>query len=151
DVVESGFYAADLADEPACPGLNLDQTLAITDVTERVAKAANPQTERTRIAGECAGREAGIRCEVVDLHGGGVFGLYRNRGHRDSRVVFVPEQAIGNFGGDIDDFHFPRTSLDVAFLRLYVDGRPLDTSASYLRQAKDDVKEGDLTFATGSP
>ena len=150
DIVEAGFYAAALADEPACPGLTLDRTLAITDVTDGVSKAEGP-AERTRIAKDCAGGEADIRCEVVELHGGGVFDLYRNRVYSDVRLVFVPERAISDFGGDIDDFHFPRTSLDVAFLRLYADGKPLDTSASYLRQAKDDVKEGDLTFATGSP
>jgi len=150
DVAEVGFYAAHPDDEAACPGLTIDRTLAISDVTESLSNA-DTAAERARVAKECVAGEADIRCEVVELHGGGVFDLYRNRFYSDVRVVFVPEQAISDFGGDIDDFHFPRTSLDVAFLRLYADGKPVDTSASYLRQAKTDVREGDLTFATGSP
>ena len=161
DLAASGFYAKQAGDELKCAGLELDQPLAITDVTERINRVTAGKdgadfnaaylAERAIINGECIGGEPNIRCEVIDLHGGGLYNLYRNRIYDDVRLVFVPEHAISDFGGDIDDFHFPHTSLDIAYLRVYADGKPLDTSANYLHQATADIEPGDVTFASGSP
>ncbi len=161
DLAASGFYAKQAGDELKCAGLELDQPLAITDVTERINRVTAGKdgadfnaaylAERAIINGECIGGEPNIRCEVIDLHGGGLYNLYRNRIYDDVRLVFVPEHAIADFGGDIDDFHFPHTSLDIAYLRIYADGKPLDTSANYLHQATADIEPGDVTFASGSP
>jgi hypothetical protein len=161
DLAASGFYAKQAGDELKCVGLELDQPLAITDVTERINRVTAGKdgaefnaaylAERAVINGECIGGEANIRCEVIDLHGGGLYSLYRNRVYDDVRLVFVPEHAIADFGGDIDDFHFPHTSLDIAYLRIYADGKPLDTTANHLHQAAADIEPGDVTFAAGSP
>jgi hypothetical protein len=161
DIEAAGFYAAASDAELKCDGLELDQSLAITDVTERLnASVAGKEgsalvtaylAERQNVIKECSAGEADIRCEIVDLHGGAMFNLYRNRLYRDVRIVFIPERTMADFGGDIDDFHFPHTSLDIAFLRVYADGKPLDTAANHLKPSIADVQTGDVTFAAGSP
>ena len=80
-----------------------------------------------------------------------LYDLYRYRRYQDVRLVFAPEAAIAFFGGDPDNFEFPRYDLDVTYLRVYADDRPLDTSANFLRYATRDVRPGDLTFTSGHP
>ena len=160
DLLASGFYAKEAKDERKCDGLDLDQLLAITDVTERL-KAVTAKDgadvsdavdeEKEAIIKECANGNAAIRCEVVELYGGALHNLYKFRTYRDVRLVLAPERAVASFGGDIDDFEFPRFSLDVTYLRVYVDDEPLDTSANYLRYAKADAEPGDVILAPGSP
>ena len=81
----------------------------------------------------------------------GLYNLYTYRRFQDVRLVFAPEQAIAFFGGDPDNFEFPRYDLDVSYLRVYQDGKPLDTAANYFPYAPEDVKPGDLTFTVGNP
>jgi peptidase S46-like protein len=161
DLVASGFYAKTAADERKCPNVEVNQLVAITDVTARVNAAtaglggkalvdAKRAVEAT-IAKECSGGDANIRCDVVELYHGGIYDLYRYRRYQDVRLVFAPEMAIAFFGGDPDNFEFPRYDLDVAYLRVYVDDRPLDTSANFLRYAARDAQAGDLTFTSGHP
>jgi len=161
DLVDSGFYAKTAADERKCPDVEVNQLTAISDVTARVNAAtvgrdgkalidAKRAIEAT-IARECSGGDANIRCDVVELYHGGIYNLYRYRRYQDVRLVFAPEAAIAFFGGDPDNFEFPRYDLDVTYLRVYADDRPLDTSANFLRYAKRDARPGDLTFTSGHP
>jgi hypothetical protein len=161
DLVAAGFYAKDAADEVKCPDIEANQLIAITDVTDRVAAATvgkdGPafadalKAARAAIAKECAGGDAAIRCDVVELYHGAVYNLYRYRRFQDVRLVFAPELAIAFFGGDPDNFEFPRYDLDVAYLRVYVEGRPLDTAATYFPYAAADARPGDLTVILGHP
>jgi hypothetical protein len=161
DFIRSGFTAKEEKDEAKCPDFELNQLIAISDVTARVRDAIAGKegaafTEAKRavkaeIAKECTGGDDGFRCDVVDLYNGGVYNLYKYRRFQDVRLVFAPEQAIAFFGGDPDNFEFPRYDYDVSYLRAYQDGKPLDTSANYFAYAKEDAKPGDLTFTAGNP
>ncbi|HXW25380.1 MAG TPA: S46 family peptidase [Xanthobacteraceae bacterium] len=161
DLLASGFYAREGKDEIPCTDVEADQLVAITDVTARVAGAvagkdgsafaAALKAEKAAIAKECSGNDAAVRCDVVDLYHGGLYQLYKYRRFQDVRLVFAPEKAIAFFGGDPDNFEFPRYNFDVTYLRVYVDGAPLDTRANYLRYAAHDAEPGDLTFTAGHP
>ena len=161
DLFTTGFYAKEEKDEPKCPDFELNQLVGIGDVTARVREAIDGKegeafTEAKRavkaaIAKECSGGDDALRCDVVELYEGGLYNLYKYRRFQDVRLVFAPEQAIAFFGGDPDNFEFPRYDLDVSYLRVYQDGRPLDTAANYFPYAPEDVKPGDLTFTVGNP
>src|SRR5215217_8003412 len=161
DIRANGFYAAQLTDEAKCPGTQANQLLAITDISKRLDKATIGkkaeaaaealESEKTAVTRECAAEEADISCEIVELHGGAVHNLYRYRVFDDLRLVWAPEHAIAYFGGELLNFEYPRYSLDAAFLRVYHDGQPLDTTGHHLRFATEDLKAGDVTFASGSP
>jgi hypothetical protein len=161
DLIASGFYAKRAEDERKCPSVEINQLTAISDVTARVKAAIDGKDGRAladakkaveaAIARECSGGDADIRCDVVELYHGGIYNLYRYRRYQDVRLVFAPEMAIAFFGGDPDNFEFPRYDLDVTYLRVYDDGRPLDTAANFLRYAKADARPGDLTFTSGHP
>ena len=161
DLFTTGFTAKEEKDEPKCPDFELNQLTGIGDVTARVREAIDGKegeafTEAKRavkaaIAKECSGGDDTRRCDVVELYEGGIYNLYTYRRFQDVRLVFAPEQAIAFFGGDPDNFEFPRYDLDVSYLRVYQDGKPLDTAANYFPYAREDVKPGDLTFTVGNP
>ncbi len=160
DYMRDGFQSASEADEKRCPGLDAEVLLSIDDVTPQIAGniAANvPASEVNatrkaniaRVEKECMGR-TGNRCQVVTLYSGGQYHLYRYKRYDDVRLVFAPEFAAAAFGGDIDNFTYPRYCLDITFLRLYENGKPAQTP-DYLRWSKEGVKEGDLVFVSGNP
>jgi hypothetical protein len=161
DFIQSGFYAKEEKDEAKCPDFELNQLIAIGDETARVREAIAGKegaafTEAKRaikaqIAKECSGGDEALRCDVVELYNGGVYNLYKYRRYQDVRLVFAPEQAIAFFGGDPDNFEFPRYDYDVSYLRAYENGKPLNTSANFFAYAKEDAKPGDLTFTVGNP
>src|SRR5258705_13709929 len=161
DLASADFYAHEEKDETRCHGLEVNQLIDISDVTDRVTKAlagkdgpafaAALRAERANISSECAGKDDNLRCDVISLYNGGVYNLYKYRRYQDVRLVFAPEQSIAFFGGDPDNFEFPRYDLDVSYLRVYQDGNPLDTTANYFHYASEDVKPGDLTFTAGNP
>jgi hypothetical protein len=161
DYVQTGFYAKEGKDEVKCPDMEANQLVQITDVTERVKAALAGKDGKAfsdalkvveaDIAKECTGGSDTLRCDVVDLYHGGIYNLYKYRRYQDLRLVFAPEFAIAFFGGDPDNFEFPRYDLDVSFVRIYDQGKPLDSSANYLPFAKEDAKDGDLTFVSGHP
>ena len=161
DYVKGGFYAPKLADEPKCPSMEVDQLVAIDDVTKQVQDATKGASDaaffdlqKAKIAElekACAGGSDEVRCEVVSLYRGGRFDLYKYKRYQDVRLVFAPEFQIAFFGGDPDNFMFPRYDLDVSFVRIYgPDGKPVPTP-DYLRWSTTDAKAGDLTFVAGNP
>jgi hypothetical protein len=160
DYNRDGFLAKTLAEEARCPGMEMNQLVAITDVTQRVqgaTKAATPQTfndvQKATLAAiekEC-GTTDDVRCEVVSLYEGGRYDLYKYRRYQDVRLVFAPEDRIAFFGGDPDNFNFPRYDLDVSMVRIYgSDGKPLQ-NAEHLAWSDGKLKDGDLTFVSGNP
>ncbi len=161
DLFTTGFYAKEEKDEAKCPDYELNQLVGIGDVTARVREAIDgkeganftdaKRAVKAAIAKECSGGDDALRCDVVELYDGGVYNLYKYRRFQDIRLVFAPEQAIAFFGGDPDNFEFPRFDLDVSYLRVYQNGKPLDTAANYFPYAPEDVKPGDLTFTVGNP
>jgi len=159
DYMKLGFAAKSQGEEVACPRQEANVLVEIGDVTARMdkatkgmdGKAANEarKAETARIEKECATSES-VRCEVVPLYGGGIYSLYKYRRYQDVRLVFAPEFAIAFFGGDPDNFMFPRYNLDATFLRVYEKGQPLQT-ANHFKWSKGGAKEGEATFVTGHP
>ncbi|MBS1150739.1 MAG: hypothetical protein H6Q89_2437, partial [Myxococcaceae bacterium] len=160
DLVKAGFYAKTLKDEVKCPEVEMNQLLEITDVTRAVQDATRGVEEskfnavqRSKIAEiekACATSDE-VRCDVVSLYRGGNFDLYKYRRFQDVRLVFAPEFEAAFFGGDPDNFTFPRYAFDMSFLRIYgADGKPAKAE-HYLQWSKENAKEGDLTFVPGNP
>lgn len=160
DLMAEGFWAPTAADERVCPALQVDQLVSVTDVTERV-RAAAPAGARDAEANEA--RKAEIaeieeacsegdawQCQVVGLYRGGVYHLYRSRKYTDVRLVFASEDSIAYFGGDPDNFNFPRFDLDAGFLRVYEDGKPARTP-DYFPWSTSGAQDGDLLFLSGHP
>ena len=159
DFVKTGFLAKADADEVKCPELEVNQLVGITSVTARMKKATEGKSgreffmaqrgEQAAIEKECQTADT-LRCEVVSLYRGGVYDLYKYRRFQDVRLVFAPEFAMAFFGGDPDNFTFPRYDLDVAFLRVYEGAKPA-TLKNWLRWSAAGAKEGELTFVSGNP
>jgi hypothetical protein len=159
DLVRGGFMARTAGEERRCPDLEVNQLVAIADATARMQRATGrlegrafheaQRAEMARIEKECQISDE-LRCEVDTLHRGGAYALYTYRRFQDVRLVFAPELAIAFFGGDPDNFDFPRFDLDVAFLRVYQDGKPAATPHHFRWSARG-AKEGDLSFVSGNP
>lgn len=161
DLAADGLVTASLAEERRCTGMAADRLEAATDVSARVAQAtegrqgaeyaAALRAVRAAIAAECAKGDAQARCEVVALFEGGRYVLYRFHRFPDLRLVFSPEHASADFGGDPDNFEFPRYAFDVAFLRIYDQGRPLAAGADHLRLTTREALPGEPTLVAGNP
>jgi hypothetical protein len=159
DYVKGGFFAKTTKAETKCPNLEINQLISITDVTAAMNAATAGKTgaawadaqkaETARITKACATSDD-LRCDVVTLYKGGRHDLYTYRRYQDVRLVFAPELAIAFFGGDPDNFNFPRYDLDAAFVRVYADDKPL-AAQNYLPFSKTPAKAGDLTFVSGHP
>jgi V8-like Glu-specific endopeptidase len=159
DYVASGFYAATEKDEVKCPEIEINQLTAITDVTARLLAATKGLSgeqfatalkgEMAKVEQECATAD-NVRCDVVTLYRGGQYHLYRYRRFQDVRLAFAPELDIAFFGGDPDNFNFPRYDLDLAFLRVYENGAPAKME-NFFKWSAAGAKEGELTFITGHP
>ncbi|MEM1042320.1 MAG: S46 family peptidase [Bacteroidota bacterium] len=160
-LVQDGFFARSLGDERRVEGLYVDQLVAITDVTDRVNAALDAaQTDAERAAARSAVTDEieaelatgdGITVQVVSLYNGGLYSAYTFRRYDDLRMVAAPEEQLGFFGGDPDNFTYPRYALDFAFLRVYQDGQPLDTSDFHYAWSTEGVAPGDLVFVIGNP
>ena len=159
DYHRDGFHAKAAADELRCPDLELNVLTTIENVTDEVVARDKGLTdaEAARARGEIiAGIEkrcaaAGTqRCDVVTLYRGGRYDLYKYRKYTDVRLVFAPEFAIAFFGGDPDNFTFPRYDLDVALFRVYEGGKPV-APAHYLKWSPVGAREGELVFTSGHP
>jgi hypothetical protein len=160
DYAKEGFVARTRADEIKAPSLELNVLMSIEDVTKRVNDAVKPglsdaesfaarRKEITAIEAEST-KATGLRSDVVTLYQGGQYNLYRYKKYTDVRLVFVPEFQAAFFGGDPDNFNFPRFNIDMALVRVYENDQPVHP-ASYLKWSTTGAKEGDLAFVTGNP
>lgn len=161
DVAATGFLAQRLEDERRCPTDQLSVLVAVEDVSDAVAAAVADQTgedanrirkatltELENACTEAAGE--GHSCESVALYAGGQHFLYTYRRYEDVRLVFAPERSIAAFGGDPDNFNYPRWCLDMALLRVYEDGAPVESPA-YLPWKRAGAKAGEAVFVSGHP
>jgi hypothetical protein len=160
DYMANGFTAATEAGEKACPDLEVNVLLSTADVTGKVqegigADTASAEANRmrkasiARIEKECSS-STGNRCDVVSLYSGGQYSLYQYKKYTDVRLVFSPEFSIAQFGGDPDNFTYPRYCLDFSLFRAYENGQPV-ASPEYLAWSHAGVKDGELTFVSGNP
>ncbi|KHK89496.1 S46 family peptidase [Novosphingobium malaysiense] len=160
DLLDHGYVAATFNDEKKCPGQQAEVVTKITDVTGDVKKAIGSLTGEAltkardaRIAeiesANCTDRET-TRCQVVTLFGGGQYKLYTYRKYSDVRLVWAPEDRAATFGGDPDNFNFPRYDLDGSFLRAYENGKPVKTP-NHLTWNPRAPKQGEATFVVGNP
>jgi len=161
DYLDLGFAAATRSEERQCPGMQAEILISIGDVTGQVHAAiagkAGPAVVKARDAkmaeiekAGCLGKEVTQTCQVVSLYQGGQYKLYTYRKYSDVRLVFAPELAAAFFGGDPDNFNFPRYQLDASFLRLYENGAPLSTP-QHLRWNPAPPAEGEVVFVVGNP
>ncbi len=160
DYVQEGFLTTGREQERTCPGQQAEILTEITDVTDTIRAAGEGLSgqafNRARDAAvarleqeTCAGDDR-YRCQVVSLYRGGQYKLYKYRRYADVRLVFAPEIATAFFGGDPDNFNFPRFNLDMAFLRLYEDGQVVETP-EHLTWASRAPRAGEATFVSGNP
>jgi hypothetical protein len=160
DYLREGFYASSRDAEIKCPDLELNVLQSIEDVTARIQAAVKPDLAPAAAA---AARRAvmaqiekeslqktGMRSDVVTLYQGGLYHLYRYKKYTDVRLVFAPEHGIAFFGGDTDNFEYPRYNLDVCFFRVYENGQPAKVT-HYLRWSPQGPADGDLVFVSGHP
>ena len=157
---ETGFTPKTREEERKCPGATAEILTDITDVTERMHKAGEGlegqaftqarEAEAGRIETEACGNDPKIRCQVVSLYRGGQFKLYKYRKYSDVRLAWAPEDRAATFGGDLDNFSFPRFAIDAAFIRLYEDGKPVETPIHFAWNA-DKPTEGEAVFVSGNP
>jgi hypothetical protein len=160
DYVATGFHAKTHADEVKCVDLELNVLMSIEDVTARVNAAVTPgmgvadstAARRSVMAAieQESSQKTGLRSDVVTLYQGGEYHLYRSKKYTDVRLVFAPEVAAAFFGGDPDNFEYPRYDLDVCFFRAYENDKPVHP-ADYLKWSEAGVHEGDLIFVSGHP
>jgi hypothetical protein len=158
--LRDGFYARTEAEEIKCVDLELNVLQSIEDVTARVnsavpvnlppAEAAKARRKVMAAIEKESLDSTGLRSDVVTLYQGGAYHLYRFKKYTDVRLVFAPEQQIAFFGGDPDNFEYPRYDLDVCFFRAYENGRPVKVQ-HYLKWSKNGAADGELTFVSGHP
>jgi hypothetical protein len=156
---ELGFVARNQSDERKCEGLYVDQLQSIEDVTDRIQGAIKGRAPAQQVAqrnaaiaeieGGCK-QETGLTCQVVSYYQGGIYSLYRFKRFDDLRLVMAPEEAVSFFGGDPDNFTYPRYCLDLTLLRVYQNNQPFQPK-DYLKWSANGAKEGDVVFVTGNP
>ncbi len=161
DIAANGFYAPTLKDERKVPNLFVDQLVLIEDVTDQVqsaieegktdsAKAANKQKIIQKLQKQYSD-DTGLICKVTELYSGGKYSLYGYRRYNDVRMALVNERAVGLYGGDPDNFTYPRYDADFAFLRVYDDdGKPLHTDY-YYKWSPNGAHPGEPLFVVGNP
>jgi hypothetical protein len=160
DLIKNGFYAPTRDQELKCRGMVLSVLQEIEDVTDRVLSAEKPgmspqevMAARDKAIAEIqkeATEKSGLRCQVVSLYSGSMYNLYKYKTYNDVRLVFAVENDIAFFGGDPDNFTYPRYDLDISIFRIYENDQPLKTK-DYLKWSTTPLKEGDLVFCSGNP
>ncbi len=157
---QDGFYAKTLADEIPAPDLELNQLISIEDVSARVQAAVKPDMSpaeaavarraiMAKIENESL-QATGLRSDVVTLYGGAKYHLYRYKKYTDVRLVWAPEAAIAFFGGDADNFEYPRYDLDACIFRVYENGKPAQIP-TFLKWSDHGVDKDELVFVSGNP
>ncbi len=160
DYIRDGFYAATEAEEIKAPDLEVNVLVSMEDVTARVNEAvkgaAGAEAEfaaRKSVIAQIereSEKQTGLRSDVVTLYQGGEYWLYRYKKYTDLRIVFAPEAQTAFFGGDPDNFTYPRYDLDLALFRVYENGKPID-STNYLKWNPRGAEDGELVFVSGNP
>ena len=160
DILAKGFTARTRAEERQCPGQQAEVVTAIADVTPRVKAAIGSATGEPAVKARTAiiatiekaacPDTATTRCQVVTLYGGGQYKLHTYRKYSDVRIVWAPEAAASTFGGDPDNYNFPRFALDGAFLRAYENGQPV-ASPQHLKWTAREPRDGETIFVVGNP
>ena len=157
--LRTGFTAATADDELKCEGMYADQLVSIEDVTSRIRGQITADTPAEQVAQRDAAIESvrsaceqasGMRCQVVPLYNGGMYSLYTYRRFDDLRLVMAPELETAYFGGDSDNFTYPRYDVDVSFLRAYENGQPVHPT-DYLAWSEAGAKDGETVFVVGNP
>jgi hypothetical protein len=159
DYMKAGFYAATRTDEAKCPGMEFVVLQGIEDVTTQVNGAVKPEMSsadagkaqrETMAALEKQCSSGNIRCDVVTLYSGAMYNLYKYKKYDDIRLVFAPEFEVAFFGGDPDNFEYPRYDLDISFFRAYENGQPAQTK-DYLKWSPNGANDNELIFVSGHP
>lgn len=160
DYVKEGFFAKTASAEIKCPDLEINVLISMEDVTERVRQAVKTdaadkdqndqrKSEISRITKEST-EKTGLRSDVVELYQGGEYWLYRYKKYTDMRLVMAPEIQAAFYGGDFDNFTYPRYALDFAFFRVYENDKPVHPE-HFLKWSKEGAADGELVFVTGHP
>ena len=160
DYSKEGFVARTREEEIKAPNLELNVLMSIEDVTSKIngavkagataAEAAAARRATISAIEEESTKATGFRSDVVTLYQGGQYNLYRYKKYTDVRLVFVPEFQAAFFGGDPDNFNFPRFNIDMSLVRVYENGKPIRTD-NYFKWSKTGVKENELVFVSGHP
>ncbi len=160
DLVAEGFHARTLEEEIRCVDLELNVLQSIEDVTERINAAVKPEMgpaeafQARRAAMNTVEKESldqtGLRSDVITLYHGGLYHLYRFKKYTDVRIVFAPEKSIAFFGGDPDNFEYPRYDLDICLFRVYENDKPAQIE-HYLKWSPKGAGDGELVFVSGHP
>jgi len=157
---KEGFFAKTQGEELKCPDLELNVLMSVENVSSRVLgvvkksmsekKALDARkAELAKIEKESL-KSTGLRSDVISLYQGGEYWLYRYKKYTDVRLVFAPEQQIAFYGGDPDNFTYPRYDLDMALFRVYENGKPVQ-SKHYLKWNASGAADGELVFVSGNP
>ena len=160
DLVRDGFLTDGREEERKCAGLQAEVLLNIIDVTDQVRAAVEGKSDRDFVRARegalavaelaACGQDQTLRCQAISFFRGGQYKVYKYRRYNDVRLVFAPELAASAFGGDPDNFNFPRYAFDVAFVRLYADDAPAATPTFLTWRDRPPV-EGEPTFVVGNP
>ncbi len=157
---EDGFLAKNQSEEIPATDLELNQLISIEDVTDKVngsVKSSMSAQDASKARQSAMGQiekesleKTGLRSDIVTLYGGGRYHLYRYKKYTDVRLVWAPEAQAAFFGGDADNFEYPRYCLDVTLFRVYEDGKPAKID-NFLKMDPSGAREGDLVFVSGNP
>lgn len=160
DLIKDGFYAKTQAEELKTPDMEANILMSFENVTERVQSAvksgASDKDANTQRRAEISAIEkestekTGLKSDVISLYNGGEYWLYRFKKYTDIRLVFAPEEQIAFFGGDYDNFTYPRYNLDITFLRAYENGVPAKTP-NFLKWSETGPMDGEFVIASGNP
>src|SRR5256714_4558120 len=158
--LRDGFYAKSQSEEVKATDLELNVLMSIEDVTDRVKAAVKPEMsadDANKARGNAIAQiekesreKTGLRSDVITLYQGGQFHLYRYKRYDDVRLVFAPEEQIAFYGGDPDNFEYPRFDLDICIFRAYENGKPAKID-NYLKWNEKGPADGELTFVSGNP
>ncbi|WP_460943000.1 S46 family peptidase [Spirosoma daeguense] len=163
DLNATGFFAKTAAEERKVEGLFVDQLVQIEDITSRVQEAMNKATAEqeklqareqvfSTIKQEYGQKDGwkGLELQTIVFYNGGRYSIYGFKRYTDVRLVFMPELQLGFFGGDYDNFTYPRYVLDCSFFRVYDNGKPLQT-AHFFKFSPNGVRDGEPIFVIGNP
>lgn len=160
ELSKTGFIAAKLEDERPVPGLFVDQLIKVIDVTKDIqdametgstdAEKSKMKTDKIKEIEKKYSAELSLKCNVITFYNGGMYSLYCYKRYTDVRLVFAPENYVAHYGGDPDNFTYPRYDFDCMFFRVYENGKPMKTP-NYFKWSKNGAKIGEPLFVIGNP